>query len=122
MNRAVLSADGKRLAATHNAHAHIFDTGTLKQIWKTEELSGKCDFLSLSGDGRWLAAAPWGQDATLWDLRARQEVRKLTNSIDVAFSPDGRWLAHGRVLGRAMPFGIWPTGHYVRLRPTTVMA
>jgi WD40 repeat protein len=60
--------------------------------------------LLLSPDGK-RAAAGVGytspEDVRLWDVDTGKEVMTLTGAAGFAFSPDGRWLAAGRLAGTA---------------------
>ena len=113
-----MSPDGRWVVAGRDTSAGppvVWDTRTGKIAHHLDAEPGHVVF---SADGRWLAAAPWGINAILWDVQAAQKVWILTNKIDVAFSPDGRWLAGWAGPDQGMHFGIWPIGHCARLRLT----
>ena len=72
--------------------------------------------VTLSLDGKWLAAAPPGARIALWDLTAGGEPRLWATVGPVAalmFSPDSRWLVSS---GVSIPTQIWdpPTGKLAR--------
>jgi len=53
-----------------------------------------CNFVTVSPDGRWVAAAPWNRrEMKVWELPDGREVNCRTNANPaLAFTPDGRWL------------------------------
>ena len=54
-----------------------------------------CNYATVSPDGRWGAAASWGNgELRVWELPSGREALRLTNSAYFAlkFTPDGRWL------------------------------
>jgi WD40 repeat protein len=55
--------------------------------------------LAISADGKWVAASSQGSILTIWDSATWTESRKMVGSPQpMAFSPDGRLLAHGKSL------------------------
>lgn len=97
LDRAALSADGRRLAAVHDqSHVHVFDTETGEHICETPN-AGYVRGLSISPDGELLVtSAQQARGARVWNARSGKLEHDLHTpgvSPDVAFSPDGRWLA-----------------------------
>ena len=89
--------DGKWLAAAVR-------TGSQVQLWDAEgrrlvhtfDTGGWVHGVSLSRDGKWLAAASWDESIKVWDIETRELVKELGGFgrvHRVRFSPDGRLLA-----------------------------
>jgi len=98
----LFSPDGRELVYFHDRGIHWRDLKTQEErVWKTEWDSVRC--LAMSPDGRSVAAAN-GRSVWTWNANApdhpvemgtQGEDEKLSNQLvwDVAFSPDGHWLA-----------------------------
>ncbi len=92
------SADGKSLlVAGHAADATV---RLIDPLGGKEQARFKQPALSrravLSPDGKRVAAVGFPNRLTLWDRAGGQVVAAVTaDSLDLAYSPDGRWLAYG---------------------------
>jgi len=56
------------------------------------------DFLSVSGDGKWLATGSHDHTARLWDVGTGKEIRSFGGILrvtSVSISADGKWLVTG---------------------------
>jgi WD40 repeat protein len=91
--------DGKTLfCGSNDGLVHVWDFRANKvssfPTGQTQEI------ISLSPDGRSLAAAGWGAGVKLWEINSGKLIRTLTNGpqtyLSVRFSRDGKWLAAGR--------------------------
>src|SRR5262249_39959852 len=101
-----LSADGKTLVSA--------DIGNEIKVWATDPAEeanvltqdGIVANAAISPDGEMLAASdPNFFTMRLWNLRTRAAIPFITNGkAQVAFSPDGKWLALGRFNG---PVELW---------------
>jgi WD40 repeat protein len=98
-NRAVFSADGKRLITIGDVHTvKIWDASSGRLIDTLFGHTGDVYAVAVSRDGKWLASG--AQDATvrLWDIETKDALtlRGHTETISsLAFSPDSRLLASG---------------------------
>ncbi len=100
---AVLSDDGKTVAARDGSNLVLWEADTGKQIKTLPAPKGDISSLFFSPDGKELIATTWQFEATLWDWR-KGESRRIAlparkTSQDSSFhahvSPDGRWLVAG---------------------------
>jgi len=128
-----LSADGKTLVST--------DMSNEIKVWATDPAEeanvlthdGIVVHAAISPDGEMLATSdPNFLTVRLWNLRTRSATPFITNDkAQVAFSPDGKWLAIGRYSGAvelwdrtSMPYrkaqvvaGFLAIGYYLNFSP-----
>ena len=132
--------DGKRLiVAGRSAVAAIYDLGTGKELAVLkdpeipapplgpnpsfeERMKAKENLachLTLSRDGKWLAAATEGGWVSVWDVEKRKRLWRERLYVDevrgLSISPDGKWVA-SRGVAKQKEFAMTPTGPYHPLR------
>jgi WD40 repeat protein len=90
------SGDGRLLASgSFDGSAKLWDTATgCVMLSLTHGTRGGVDGVALSPDGKTLVTFAAGTDGVqVWDVATGQKLRKLPVYGQIAFSPDGRWLA-----------------------------
>jgi WD40 repeat protein len=73
-----------------------------------------CRFVAVSPDGQWLATGSFGKNgAQVWRVRDATQVAHLAieGSVDVVFSPDGKWL-----MTQNPPCRLWEVGTWHKAR------
>lgn len=90
------SPDGRRLAVGTSQGMHLYDANTLEEVYRLEPLR-LVESLSFSPDGALLAIGLGDGTVQLWQVATQKVVGILEESPlpigDVAFSPDGHYLA-----------------------------
>jgi WD40 repeat protein len=108
--------DGRWVALSYGYHAYVFDlaSNTLRSVTGRQELM---KFIALSPDGAWVATGGWNaRGVKVWDAATGELVREIpsAHSPNVAFSPDGRWLAvEDRLSHRLFAAGSWREVHRI---------
>jgi WD40 repeat protein len=93
-----VSPDGKVLAASDDAHVHLWDWASNREVARLTGHAGRVTGLQFSPDGRWLATASLDGTAKLWEMPARRLAAtfapgKYKTGMGVAlFTPDGKSL------------------------------
>ncbi|HEX3149588.1 MAG TPA: protein kinase [Gemmataceae bacterium] len=91
--------DGKILATRDRPTIRLWDVDTGAELhrWTIPNGGHKDTRLCFSLDGSLLAAGCWPSQVRIWDVARREEVAIFDGQKDeirdLAFSPDGRWLA-----------------------------
>jgi WD40 repeat protein len=108
----VFSADGKQLACAIADRTKPLGTEGSIELWDVE--SGK-ELKTLRGHegtvwgicfspcGKWIASASSDKTARIWDTKTGETVRTMkfaTTVKKVAWSPDGKWLVVGGIVGK----------------------
>ena len=91
--------DGRTVATRARGAVYLWDleTGRLLHRWSTSSDTWRDTRLAFSPNGELLASGRPDGDVCLWDVNSRKEAALLRGHRDlvgdVAFSPNGRWLA-----------------------------
>jgi WD40 repeat protein/ribosomal protein S27E len=96
--RLAFSPDGGRLAGGSDARITVWNVETHEQAWAFKGHLGEIVALAFSRDGKALASASADKSIRIWNIPPRPQPRFVTYNLsveDVAYSPDGRWLAVG---------------------------
>jgi WD40 repeat protein len=92
------SPDGRLFAAVDNHSLRCWDVATGRQLWHNDH---RARFVVPSPDGKLLASDTYQEGPVrLWDAKTGKEVATLDPggrnwTLQIAFSPDGKTLAHG---------------------------
>jgi WD40 repeat protein len=113
------SSDGRFIVGgTWFSPGIIWDANTGRVVRRfTHYKRGGIRDVEVSNDGRYVITADfWGKTATLWDFSTGEEIRSFVGHADtvneVAFSPDGRFVATGggwELPGKDYSVRIWET-------------
>ncbi len=104
------SPDSKWMAtAADDQVVRLWDLGSARVERLRLQHNGYVSPAVISPDGRYLATDPWNEEPVLWDLRSGDRIAVLTHDVeiepggavgetgqfgvDLAFSPDSRWVA-----------------------------
>ena len=96
---AIVSPDGKRIAANSGSAIEVFDGKTYKKDGPPISLFGECTALTFSPDSKILSTAEKVDQKgriRFWDAEERDQKKTIeldAHVVSVAFSPDGRLLA-----------------------------
>jgi WD40 repeat protein len=103
---AIMTSDAKHIITVHSGYSKnsikLWNVETGKSI-KSAYLKGQGRSLAISDDGRFFAVSEivghWSMNLTLWDLQTFTMIKRFPASAlyvainDIAFSPDGKYLA-----------------------------
>jgi WD40 repeat protein len=119
-SEAQYSRDGTVLVMSQYEGLRVFDA---RKAAPSLLAMPMCNFATVSPDGRFAAASPWGRsDMKVWELPAGREVFRFTNvNPALAFSGDSRWLlmAWGFAI-RCLESGTWRTAVHLPQDPIFV--
>ncbi len=117
--RSVLwSKDGTHLIAADGPTVRFWRTQDWMQVGVLEGYGSDLLALSVSPDGRLLAAGGYGEDVIVYDLHAMREVSQAASVEAVwslSFSPDGRHLLAGTGRGGPMAWRVQPINSRLEL-------
>jgi WD40 repeat protein len=128
----------KLLSSAHDGWVRVWDTqGNLVDSFQptgADNFPSEVLGMAISPDGAMLATIPFDGPVKLWEMRTHAEIREMGGSggydtSDVAFSPDGEYLASDLATGlwvwrvsdgslvlngiNTMAFAFSPTGHVI---------
>ena len=114
------SADGSLCAFLEMPHTRItFRTGAAGLLF--DAFPGMSD-VEVSPEGAWVAGGNWRGDRTqVWNATTGTVAARLlpgTSSVNVRFSPDGKWLA----TGSSDDYRLWHTGSWEQALVGTPLA
>ncbi len=97
-DRALLSPDGKMLAAGLRTRLEVWDVARRQRLHEGRGHKNRCTAVLFSPDGSLIASADSLGTVRIWDVRTARELRSIDAhraQIAIAFSPDGQKLASG---------------------------